>query len=294
MMGTPPLSPAWIAVDHTPGCLNIWAMDAHSVSIDTATVPVPTAIASLSTLAQILPDTTAQWTLPAPCPAFISGAIDSPKCAVPISAHPIPQSRGTANGLDIWAIPNTVQAAPADMLQGAEIQISGFLALNPEWDGIICCPGAHTRWVHISAGEIISFRTFLTGALHKALSEQTVLSNCVKNDDAPLDAFETDLQNALSRPERLASGLFSLFAAAQMNGHPSGTENAQLYALLIGAELAASKPFWLGQRIAVLTGSPLAELYMQALTVQSAFPEACDQTAAKLAGFTAAFNASRP
>jgi hypothetical protein len=29
----------------------------------------------------------------------------------------------------------------------------------------LCLPGTHTKWVHLSAGEVVSFRTFMTGEL---------------------------------------------------------------------------------------------------------------------------------
>lgn len=48
-------------------------------------------------------------------------------------------------------------------MRGEEIQIAGYLAEKPDFDGVICLPGTHTKWVRISAGEIVGFATFLTG-----------------------------------------------------------------------------------------------------------------------------------
>ena len=50
-------------------------------------------------------------------------------------------------------------------MRGEETQIAGFLSEFPGFDGVVCLPGTHTKWVHLSAGEIVSFRTFMTGEL---------------------------------------------------------------------------------------------------------------------------------
>ena len=56
-------------------------------------------------------------------------------------------------------------------MRGEETQIAGFLALNPGWDGVICLPGTHSKWAHVSAGEVVSFQTFLTGESFRAAVE---------------------------------------------------------------------------------------------------------------------------
>ena len=50
-------------------------------------------------------------------------------------------------------------------MRGEETQIAGFLSENPAFEGVLCLPGTHTKWVRIDAGEIVHFRTFMTGEL---------------------------------------------------------------------------------------------------------------------------------
>jgi 2-dehydro-3-deoxygalactonokinase len=59
---------------------------------------------------------------------------------------------------------------PPDVMRGEETQIAGFLAAAPGFDGVLCLPGTHAKWVQISAGEVVSFRTFMTGELFDLLS----------------------------------------------------------------------------------------------------------------------------
>ena len=74
-----------------------------------------------------------------------------------------------------------------------------------------------------------------------------------------------------------------------MGAPREGKARARLSGLLIGAELAAAKPYWLGQRIALLGSGRLAGLYADALTGEGAAPEMVDVTDATLRGLTAAY-----
>jgi hypothetical protein len=71
-------------------------------------------------------------------------------------------------------------------MRGEETQIAGFLAQNPGFDGVLCLPGTHTKWVHISAGEVVSFRSFMTGELFATVGPHSVLRHSVGEgwDDA--------------------------------------------------------------------------------------------------------------
>jgi len=62
-----------------------------------------------------------------------------------------------------------------------------------------------------------------------------------------------------------------------------------LSGLLIGTELAAAKPYWLGQQIAVIGDSKLAKLYVDALATQAAPATQVNASSITLAGLTAAY-----
>jgi 2-dehydro-3-deoxygalactonokinase len=64
---------------------------------------------------------------------------------------------------------------------------------------------------------------------------------------------------------------------------------ARLSGLLIGAELAAAKPYWLGQQIAVIGEGSLSKLYVDALSAQSAPATQVQAAAITLAGLAAAY-----
>lgn len=191
--------------------------------------------------------------------------------------------------LSVHILPGVSQTAPADVMRGEETQIAGFLALNPKFDGILCLPGTHTKWAHISAGEIVSFRTFMTGELFALLSKQSVLRHSVDSDGWDAAGFADAVSTAMSQPSDLAARLFSLRAEALLNGLAPDTARARLSGLLIGVELAAARPYWLGQHVALIGDDRLCAAYADALAAQGLPVERTDAERMTLEGLKAAY-----
>lgn len=135
-------------------------------------------------------------------------------------------------------VPGLLQERPADAI-GAWVQlwIAGFLRLNDGWDGVLCATELGvSHWIQVSAGEAVSSQSFLTPRLVEAL------------DGAPEPDADA-LADSLSRPARLASYLRSAEVSADARA---------MTGYLFGAELAAARPYWLGQQVAVLAPPPAA------------------------------------
>lgn len=145
-------------------------------------------------------------------------------------------------------LPVVTQDQPVDILGGwVRLWIAGFLVRHENWDGVICAQdGDISHWVHISANEIVSCTSFLTQRLVAALN----------GGDAPDAAAMADSQ---SRPERLAQYL----RQAEIAGNA-----AAITGTLIGAELAASRVYWLGQQVGVIAPQGSASVYAKALLAQ--------------------------
>jgi 2-dehydro-3-deoxygalactonokinase len=200
----------------------------------------------------------------------------------PLAAAPAHDPR-----LTVRLVPGLRQMRPPDVMRGEETQIAGFLAANPGFDGVICLPGTHSKWAHVSAGEVVSFASFMTGELFALLSERSVLRHALGTgwDEA---AFAEALADALARPERLAGGLFGIRAAGLLGQITGDAAHARLSGLLIGAELAAARPYWLGRRVALIGARRLSHLYAAALAAQGVEAENADARAMTLAGLAAA------
>jgi 2-dehydro-3-deoxygalactonokinase len=193
--------------------------------------------------------------------------------------------------LSVHILPGVKQTSPADVMRGEETQIAGFLALNPKFDGVICLPGTHTKWVHISAGEIVSFRTFMTGEMFALLSQQSVLRHTVAGDGWDATAFADAVSTAMSNTSDLAARLFSIRAEGLLNDLHADQARARLSGLLIGAELTAARPYWLGQHVALIGDDKLCKAYADALGAQGLPVERTDPERMTLEGLKAAYAA---
>lgn len=190
--------------------------------------------------------------------------------------------------ISVRLVPGLKQTSPADVMRGEETQIAGVLALTPGYDGIICLPGTHSKWAHVSAGEVVSFQTFLTGEMFALLSQASVLRHGMVGDGWDEAAFDEGLSDALSRPERIGARLFGIRAEGLIAGLSAAAAKARLSGLLIGMELAAARPYWLGQVVTLVGSEGLARSYARALRTQGVEPRMVSGTEAVLAGLQAA------
>src|SRR6056297_1956225 len=145
-------------------------------------------------------------------------------------------------------LPGLTQDSPADVLDGwVRLLLLGFAEARPDWDGVaLVLTDQLSHWVHLSAREAVSCQSFLTPRLMHALG-------------GTLPADMSALADSLSRPERLAAHLRSAEVTASMGaitGH------------LIGAELAAARPYWLGQSVAIIAPGTAAAGHVEALEAQ--------------------------
>jgi 2-dehydro-3-deoxygalactonokinase len=222
------------------------------------------------------------------------GWVEAPYATVPCAPGPAAFARVPTRDprLEVRILPGLRQDNPADVMRGEETQIAGFLAAEPDFDGVLCLPGTHTKWVHVSAGEVVSFASFMTGELFALLSKSSVLRHSMPQsgngaDDTSGDFLEA-VDAALARPERLAAGLFTIRARSLLEEPAPQRARARLSGLLIGAELAGAKPYWLGRSVALIGDPALASLYRAALAQCGLDASLRDATGLTLAGLTAA------
>ena len=286
----------WIAADWGTSNLRVWAMSDSGSVLDAAQSDKGMSGLTPDAFEPALKELVDPW-VGAKTPVIACGMVGSRQGWVeaaydtvpcPVTVQQLARPAVKDPNLDVRIIPGIRQMDPADVMRGEETQIAGFLALNPGWDGVICLPGTHTKWVHISAGEVVSFQTFMTGELFGLLSKHSVLRHSLSDNLNPA-GFDRGVDEALARPERLAARLFSLRAESLVGEQDPADATGRLSGLLIGAELAGAKPYWLGQNIAVIGAGALSKLYVDALATQSVQAMQVQGDRATLAGLTAAY-----
>ncbi|MBM1688619.1 2-dehydro-3-deoxygalactonokinase [Sulfitobacter geojensis] len=289
------VTPDWIALDWGTSNLRAWAMKDGRAVANVSSSDGMGALArdgfepALAALVDV-------WDVPAQTPVIACGMVGSrqgwveaPYNVVPCA--PLVQStvRAPSDRFNVQVIAGLRQSTPSDVMRGEETQIAGFLALNPDWDGVICLPGTHTKWVQISAGEVISFQTYMSGELFALLSGQSVLRHSVNAEHWDQATFDFTIEDALSKPEKLAARLFAIRADDLLEGATAEVGRARLSGLLIGAELAAARPYWLGTNIAIIGADGTATPYARALQTQGASATIADAERMTLAGLTTAY-----
>jgi 2-dehydro-3-deoxygalactonokinase len=199
-----------------------------------------------------------------------------------------PETRDPRLSVFVLAGIKQIQPAP-DVMRGEETQIAGFLSENPQFEGVLCLPGTHTKWVRIKAGDIVQFRTFMTGELFNLLSAHSVLRHSLGGKGSDAIEFAASVEAMAAEPAGLAARLFSIRAQSLVSEFDSATAGARLSGLLIGAELAASRDHWRDQAVTVVGNGPQAELYAEALRVLGQTPRIVDASHVTLAGLKSAY-----
>ncbi|MDE9449826.1 2-dehydro-3-deoxygalactonokinase [Aliiroseovarius sp. Z3] len=290
-------NPDWIAVDWGTTHLRVWLMSAEGVALDHRSSDNGMGGLARDGFQPVLQAMLSDVLGTKPLPVIICGMAGSRQgwAEAPYATAPCPPpgivqaTRFASDGMDVHILPGVKQTSPADVMRGEETQIAGFLTREPGFDGILCLPGSHTKWVQISAGEIVSFRTYMTGEMFALLGQQSVLRHSVDTSDWDQAAFDAGLPDTLSRPADLAAKLFSIRAETLLQNLPAPAARARLSALLIGAELASAKPYWLGQEVVVIGATQLAKAYQGALAQQGVAARSANVGDLTLDGLTAAY-----
>jgi len=212
----------------------------------------------------------------APCAPVLSDAIATPDTEDP--------------RLAVKVLPGIKQLDPPDVMRGEETQIAGFLTDNETFEGTLCLPGTHTKWVRIAGGEIVRFKTFMTGELFHLLATQSVLRHSL--DDAALDTaeFAGTVAATAAEAHRFAERLFAIRAEGLVRGLTAATAKARLSGTLIGSELAAARDFWTDQNLVIVGNGAQAETYAAALRALGQSPRMTDASHVTLRGLTSAYH----
>ena len=294
-------APGWIAVEAGAERLRAWAMGHDGRPLARAEAAQGTeALDPDGTLPALLA-LVGPWLDPGrPAPVVACGLAAAwpglpnrwrPVPCAPLGA-PLPVPSGDPR-LTLALVPGLSQARPsADLMSGDETRIAGVIAVAPRWDGVLCLPGHHSRWAEVSAGEVVSFRSALTGELFRWLCTGSSLRQVLGGEDrwgAGFEAgFEAGLAEGVARPEALAARLPALRAEGLLAGLAPVQARGRLAGLLVGAELAATRAWWLGREVVIVDDGPWGPRYARALSAQGVTARQAWAEDAVLAGLSRA------
>lgn len=170
---------------------------------------------------------------------------------------------------DVRILPGVAQRRRdrPDVMRGEETQLLGVT--EPDFTGLACIPGTHSKWVRIEAGRIVEFSTYMTGELFSVISQHSILVHAVDAAGAlPADSqpFREGVATALAAPAALTASLFRLRASQLLGFEQRADGAARLSGLLIGTELAdALHRLGPVQSVRLIGTGSLGQLYQAAL-----------------------------
>lgn len=265
---SPDLAPDWIAADWGTTHLRLWAMRGCAV-LDRRASDQGMGKLTPAEFGPVLEDAVAGW---GAAPVVTCGMVGSrqgwaeaPYTPAPCAAAPrLVRVPGHA-ARPVYIACGVRQDSPPDVMRGEETQIAGLMLREPGFDGTICLPGTHTKWVALRAGRIERFRSCMTGEIYDLLSHRSVLRHTLGDACEDMGAFDAACAEALADPAAAYGALFALRAGALIGELTPGAAASRLSGLLIGWELAATRDLWQGAAVALIGSPVLSPLYARAL-----------------------------
>lgn len=296
-------SGAWVAVDWGTSNLRAWALDSDGTVIGTASSDKGMGKLTPDAFPAALDETIAQLGLSAaPEDVLICGMagarqgwLEAPYLEAPIDLKDLGQSAvhpETPSGLRVSILPGVCQRKGGeDVMRGEETQLLGLAALSPDYNGLVCMPGTHSKWAKLSGTKIEGFSTAMTGEMFELLKSHSVLRHSLQGDlNTPErdDGFVYGAAKGLEHPENLLGQLFAARASALLSGRSSAWCAGYLSGLLIGSEIAANRSKIGYEPVPLIGSHNLCALYARVLGMTGASSRIVNVTDVMLAGLKAA------
>ena len=152
-----------------------------------------------------------------------------------------------------------------DVMRGEETQVAGFFYENPNFEGSICLPGTHSKWIKVRDQNIVKFQTFMTGELFEVISQNTVLIHSVKSNKTDQEELLKSVDLIFKDPSLFGNALFKLRADDLINSRNKIIYKSRLSGYLLGLELLGSIDYWKKSKIALIGNKELNKLYSYVL-----------------------------
>jgi len=256
----------WIAADWGTSNLRVWAMSSEgTILAGNQSSQGMSAIAKAGgNFEAALLDLIHPWLPPnQTLPVIACGMVGArqgwqevPYATAPCSPQtPLTQVPSKSTQIEVYIHAGVCQENPADVMRGEETQIAGLLAQQPDFEGLVCLPGTHSKWAQIQDGKIQSFHTFMTGEVFSLLSEHSILRLTTSNEGSDENAFQKGILEAYDHPERFLSNCFSLRAEHLLHDLDAISADSRLSGLVIGHELSSVLKELENQKPIALIGS---------------------------------------
>lgn len=169
---------------------------------------------------------------------------------------------------NIYIVPGLCVKDPDNfnVIRGEETQLVGALQLQGLQYYLM--PGTHCKWVKMQGSKVESFRTVMTGELHKLLLTKSLVGMGAGAQELNPEVFNQGLAQGLEQPCILPR-LFEVRGRRLVGGLKPSYVSEFLSGLLIGSEISSMVGLFKvapGATIGVIGSDFLNQRYIQALT----------------------------
>ena len=153
----------------------------------------------------------------------------------------------------------------ADVMRGEEVQLLGAVAAGDvPADALVCHPGTHNKWVRVSGGRIVAFRTVMTGELFNLLKGHSILADLLEGAANPGEAFSSGVRHGLANDD-LPAELFAVRARVLLGEAKADDAASYTSGLLVGADVRIGLGHEDDRQIYVMGRPELTRLYVEAV-----------------------------
>ena len=289
----------WIAVDWGTTHLRAWAMDIGGRILDERKSPDGMGRLDPEEFENALLEQINDWI---PSDGIVrvfacgmvgarQGWIEAPYQSVPcepITANALIPAPTKSERISVKIVGGLSQSFPPDVIRGEETPIGGLIANDAQFDGIVCMPGTHTKWVRVSNGKVSRFNSFITGELFSLLEKHSILRFSLASSGLDKEAFGAEAEAAWRAREPFISQLFSLRAADLLRGDGPEYARAKLSAMMIAAEVRAAHMAGYDGKVVLVGEKSLVDLYSTVLEASGTNFEIAPGTELVIAGLSKA------
>lgn len=293
-------TPALVAVDWGTSRFRAWLMAGDGTELAESRGSEGMLHCATSGFAPVLRDHLAKLGAPADVPVLICGMagarqgwVEAPYLHTPTRLDALHAGAiGVDTDGDVRILPGLAQARAdqPDVMRGEETQLLGVT--EPDFTGIVCIPGTHSKWIRIDAGAVIDFATYMTGELFAVVSQHSILMHAVEPEASTVEhdaAFRESFAASLAVPTALTNALFRLRAAQLLGFEQRSDGAARLSGLLIGSEIADARArFGAALPLRLIGAGRLGRLYRAALAAAGFDVNECDAEQASRRGLVKA------
>jgi 2-dehydro-3-deoxygalactonokinase len=212
---------------------------------------------------------------------------------VPIDHNQLTVAVTNDSRIKVNLVPGVMQNKPADIMRGEETQIAGFITKNPYFNGVVCLPGTHSKWVRVKDGKITNFKTFMTGELFGVISNHSLIRHSISIKGWNQASFEIGVHEGFQNPGSIASNLFSLRSESIVNDLDRYEARSRLSGLLLGLELNGAQSYWKNNNVTLIGSELLSNIYYQGLEILGGQSNLFSLETATLSGLSSAYKEIR-